>query len=106
MMVLHFIADFLMQSREMGQKKSSDPRWLLKHLWIQTWVFAVGLTFFVGPLVALLFALCNSSIHGIIDWWIWKAYKLSAHLRIKKEANQYGNPEEAYKIGVERWQYW
>jgi len=66
--VLHFVADFILQSREMGKKKSSEWRWLAAHLAIQFTVFL---------LVGWKFALANALIHGIIDKNIWNLYKLS-----------------------------
>lgn len=88
MMILHFIADFLFQSREMGQKKSSEFRWLFKHLTIQWLFFAFGLVYFVGPVVAISFATLNCIAHGVIDWYIWRGYKLFTHNRLVKESHQ------------------
>lgn len=123
-MVLHFIADFLLQSREMGQKKSSELSWLLKHLAIQTGIIFIGLAPFVGLIIALKFALLNSVVHGVIDWNVWKFYKLSAHKRIIKEIRaeylkKFGEPTwlddqsiievgapEMYKEKVTNWKYW
>lgn len=93
---LHFVADFLMQSREMGQKKSSEVKWLLKHLGIQFGVFFVGLTLFVGPTLALGYAVLNALIHGLIDWHIWRLYKAWTHYRLNKGI---GTPKE-----IKEWQ--
>jgi hypothetical protein len=111
LLVLHFIADFILQSREMGKKKSSEWRWLLAHLSIQ-----FGIFLFVG----WKFALANALVHGLIDWNIWKLYKLSAHLRINKrvdlvylvkfmEEGKHPKPsfkKNLYKKEVAGWQYW
>ncbi len=75
MMVLHFVADFILQSREMGQKKSSELSWLGKHLAIQFGIFFIGLIWFTEE--AFLFAGLNTILHGVIDWYIWKGYKWS-----------------------------
>lgn len=83
MMILHFVADFIFQSREMGQKKSSEFRWLFKHLTIQWLFFALGLIYFVGPVTAVGFATLNAVIHGIIDWNIWNLYKVYTIHRLK-----------------------
>jgi Protein of unknown function (DUF3307) len=108
-MLLHFIADFLLQSREMANKKSTELKWLFKHLGIQFGVFFVGMTwavlnFFImvtsnNPFVpqyslkTMFFAACihgfafsfvNALIHGMVHWNIWKLYKLSAWWRIRK----------------------
>lgn len=119
MFVLHFVADFIFQSREMGQKKSSEWTWLAKHLMIQHAVFLVFLAPFVGIKLALIFATVNALIHGLIDWNIWRLYKLSAHIRIKKDIavldkimvkdpmiDHEGLMEEAYQDKVKNWKYW
>lgn len=76
MFFLHFIADFLLQSREMGKKKSSNIKFLCAHVGIQMLVFFVGLLLFTTPAFAITFAVVNGLIHGIIDALIWKGYAL------------------------------
>lgn len=91
MVVLHFISDFLLQSREMGQKKSSELKWLLKHICIIFSVFLVGLITVYSAF--LKFSLLNAIIHMVIDANTWKFYKLSV---IKR------NPTAT----TETWKYW
>lgn len=79
---LHFVADFLLQSREMGKNKSSKPIVLLQHLSIQFVVFSLVLGVIYGPIQATGFALVNAMIHGVIDWNIWRGYKWFAAKRI------------------------
>lgn len=76
---LHFLADFILQPREMGKKKSSDFRWLFGHLAIQFLVFL--------PFVGWRLSLMNALAHGIIDRNIWNLYKFKVKLQIKKEVN-------------------
>lgn len=124
MMIIHFVADFLMQSREMGQKKSSEWRWLARHLLIQFSFFLFGLGVFslfaeISAQAMLLIPILNTIVHGIIDWNIWNLYKLSAHIRIKKDLaildkiivrdpmiDHEGLMKEAYDEEVKNWQYW
>lgn len=136
LMVAHFIADFLLQSREMGKKKSSEWRWLLKHLGIQFGVF-----FLVVPLVVankictqgemdfpeymndpkfwtdllipfslkagFWFSFFNALVHGLIDWNIWKLYKLSAYIRMKYEKDKHLYLKADGKTVIEdKWFYW
>lgn len=77
LLVIHFVADFLLQSREMGKTKSSNWRVLLAHLAIQATAFTLGLWPFFGLKTAIAFALLNAGVHGVIDWNIWRLYKLS-----------------------------
>jgi hypothetical protein len=88
--VVHFIADFICQPREMGKKKSYEPLWLLGHLAIQ-FVFFL----FFG----WKFALANAVIHGVIDWNIWRLYKLSV---VKRHPQL--NWNDKYQQGA--WKYW
>jgi hypothetical protein len=95
----------------MGKKKSVEVEWLLRHLAIQYCVFYIALLPFFWGHRAVFFAVFNTLIHGLIDWNIWKLYKLSAHIRIKKAAagfnpKQFHDAEEAYQDGVKNWQYW
>lgn len=90
--VTHFVADFLMQSREMGKKKSSEPVWLFKHLIIQWFMFTLSIWFF-GFFITemrtlnmiLLFPILNTIVHGIIDWNVWRLYKYSVAYRMLKD---------------------
>lgn len=111
MLVIHFVADFLLQSREMGTKKSTEFKWLLKHLAIIFVMFFVCLLIPLGPEYAFKFALYNMLIHGVIDWHIWKLYKLSAHFRIKRMLNSamlpfYAKSGAAYDVAVKNWKYY
>lgn len=74
LLLLHFIADFLCQPREMGTKKSSSLWWLSGHLAIQFVFFA--------PFTSIKFALANCAVHGVIDWFIWRGYKWSVAKRL------------------------
>ena len=112
LLITHFVADFILQSREMGKKKSSEPIWLFKHLTIQLSAFAIVLAPIVGPSRAVGFALANAVIHGVIDWNIWRGYKALVHWRLYDEKGQTWKPESQGKplhslmsdTGV--WQYW
>lgn len=111
LLTLHFVADFLLQSREMGKKKSSEPYWLALHLSIQFLVFS---------LVSWKFALANAAIHGVIDWNIWNVYKYTVKYRLlkkKREDVEYASPaewdaamagtdDEYVAIAGRNWKYW
>jgi hypothetical protein len=106
LLVTHFIADFVFQSRDMGKKKSSEPIWLFKHLAIQFSAFLIALILFTPW--ALPFALLNAAIHGIIDWHIWRFYKLYAYKAIAKNPQHpllTGNPAEPWKYQEDHW-FW
>lgn len=102
--VLHFIADFLLQSREMGQNKSEDTYWLACHLIIQMLVFAFGLMFVIGADRACAFAAINTVIHGVIDWNIWKLYKFSVKRRI--DVGHLQSTIEIKGLVLHEYKYW
>lgn len=103
LLFLHFLADFILQSREMGKKKSTSWYWLTAHLSIQFFVFA--------PYTGFNFALANALLHGVIDKNIWNLYKLIVHLRITKQLKSQGwdgsmAPGNAYQLTAQGWKYW
>lgn len=120
LLILHFVADFLFQSREMGKKKSEEPIWLIRHLFIQWFTFLIGLAFVVGPVGAIVFAAVNAIVHGVIDWNIWRLYKLSVKKRLIKNGRENveysssaeydmatgGSEEEFLRIAGRNWKYW
>lgn len=88
-LVIHFLADFLLQSREMGEKKSSSIEWLGKHVLI---VLICFLPF------GIEFAVLNAGIHAIIDGSIWNIYKISVY-------NRFPEADENYEYWKDSWFY-
>lgn len=87
-MTLHFIADFILQSRDMGKRKSENMLVLAQHLIIQFVVLFIGvyLTFmFKQPLMAFKASFVNALVHGVIDWNIWRLYKGYVLYRVKNK---------------------
>lgn len=81
LLITHFIADFLMQSREMAEKKSSEPLWLGLHIRTIVWTM-MGVAYFCGGgWMSIPFALANGTIHAVIDWMIWRNYKRRVMIR-------------------------
>jgi len=79
-----------MQSREMGQKKSNEWRWLARHLLIQFSFFLFGLGIFslfaeISVQAVLLIPILNTIVHGVIDWNIWRLYKLYVWRKLVKK---------------------
>ena len=60
-MLVHWVADFVMQTAEMVKGKSSSNRWLLAHTSTYTIVMAV-LT--LNP----IYALVNGVLHTVVDY--------------------------------------
>jgi len=79
LLVAHYIADFLLQSREMATKKSTDSDYLMEHVFIYGCAMWVASCFFTaGPPAMFQFVLINMIAHGFIDWGIWRLYKKHA----------------------------
>lgn len=91
-MFAHFVSDFIFQSREMGKQKSEKFTVLFDHLSIiTTGMLAAGILVFRDLQDAAIFAVVNSIVHGVIDWNIWKLYKIYAMGRIKNDAQEIAN---------------
>ena len=105
--ISHWVGDFLLQSREMGQKKSQDKGILLEHLYIITGVLIIpAILVFNNPILSIWFCIANALFHGIIDWYIWRFYKA----RIIRKYPMY-HPEqvkEYKKLGtiIPEFKYW
>jgi hypothetical protein len=77
----HFIGDFIFQSRDMGRRKSENSSVLVLHGLILFGIIA-PITLFLN--LSLWFAVSNSILHMLIDWFIWRGYKL----RMSKNINR------------------
>lgn len=92
--VLHFIADWALQSKEMSRNKSLKLKVLLQHASIHLGVFSIGLLIITSLKTALVFALVNAAVHALVDWYIWRGYKISVVLRAH------------ILIPIEKWNEW
>ncbi len=104
MFACHFVADFLLQSREMGKTKSTKFNVLLQHIGIQWLVMVFSLSFCVKINLACELGTLNAVVHGIIDWNIWRLYKWSAYYRIKKGIDKH--LQLSYEGPIKQEQQW
>lgn len=102
---LHFIADFVLQPREMAKNKSSDMTWLFGHIVIQVLTFWIGLYPFIGFLFAGVFAIVNGIIHAFIDGFIWKGYGLLVWLRNRKSGFNVQQLKQNRRFWEDHWFY-
>lgn len=102
MFFLHFLADFVLQSREMGQKKSTEVNWLFGHTAILWTIFFIGLAQVMSPLAAYQIATLNALVHALIDWNIWKLYKW----QVMKRLQGLGLDDERLEYEKTHYEYW
>lgn len=109
MLFLHFIADFVLQSRKMGKEKSNSFGYLFGHIMIQFGVMFIGLLFKLNMLQAYQISGLNALIHGIIDWNIWKLYKRRVIQKVKNSDlfahDMYGLTKHGENI-LSQYEYW
>lgn len=108
MFILHFIADFLLQSREMGKNKSSNYTYLFKHISIIFAVIFIGLIPFLGLKLAFVFAFYNALVHMIIDKFIWNIYKLMVYKSFLRDFIKTGqsNKDEYIAIRTDKFKFY
>lgn len=91
---LEWIGDFLLQSRQIAERKSQEPRALLIHSILLTIPISIA-----GPIIGLpmipfiWFLLFNMLIHAAIDWNIWKGYKFYLFYKTKREGGWQNDQE-------------
>jgi len=96
LLLSHFIADFLLQSREMAKEKSNNLGVLIKHCLIQFTIPLIILSCFAQSWLIVIVCILNAVIHGIIDWNIWGLYKSTVLWR----STSYSEEDLA------KWKYW
>jgi len=101
--IAHFIADFLLQSRQMGKEKSEKFPVLIAHVCIQITFMYIGLLFVLPITVAASIAILNGLVHGAIDWNIWKGYKWTVKRWLENNPDHV-DTIEFKETGV--WKYW
>lgn len=88
LVIVHYIADFIFQTREMGTKKSSSIKWLSLHVLVYITVFVTFTLIFVDSNISfseqyLKWFIVNGILHWITDFF---SSKLSSYFyKNKKE---------------------
>lgn len=85
----HILGDAILQSRDMGEKKSSDIFVLFTHICIVSCVNAISAFLFLPAEAAVLFVLFNAVAHFMIDGSIWNIYKW----KVKRQARKIWDTE-------------
>jgi L-lactate permease len=98
-LLAHFVADFLLQDREMGKNKSEKISVLAQHVAVNVFVTTIFLVPFVGLEKALIFSSLNGLVHGFVDWNIWRSYKAYAMRKIKEDAQAMAKKKHLTLVG-------
>lgn len=85
LLVAHFVADFLLQSHDMSQRKSVEFKVLFMHCGIQAGVVSIFSLFLFPWEQALWIGGFNAVLHALVDWNIWRAYK--RYVKAKRPEN-------------------
>ena len=88
LLTFHYISDFLLQSREMGENKSKSIKWLSLHVFVYTTAMSFGFHILSGfcyspesILKVVNFFLITFSTHWITDFITSKISKIGrAHV--------------------------
>jgi hypothetical protein len=95
--LIHWVADFLLQTQKMAINKSKDNYWLFLHVLVYSLIwFFIGL-FFFNIIIVLLFSIITFICHFITDYftsrWTSKLYK---------QEKYYGFPAFFSVIGLDQ----
>lgn len=74
----HFVSDFIFQTQQMAENKSTSIKWLSKHVGVYTLTFLpfiILLMNYVSVFWAIIWWLVNSGLHWITDYGTSKLNK-------------------------------
>jgi hypothetical protein len=85
LMIVHVVSDWLLQDRETAKNKSHNFKYLFPHLFIIHIGLMIWGFFFAGfnHKQTFIFSIANCTLHGIIDWNIWKVYAITVRKRFE-----------------------
>lgn len=67
-MLIHFLADFGLQTHDQATNKSTSNIWLAKHVGVYSLIWLVATIPIFGILGAILFSVCTFTTHYITDF--------------------------------------
>lgn len=108
--LFHFLADWVLQSPQMGREKSSKFKVLCQHIGIIYFVLCFGMVYFIGWKEATILASINALTHAVIDWNIWRLYRVTVWARnrstpvseLQKNYKYWLDPVFGYFLGVDQ----
>lgn len=102
----HIIGDALLQSREMGENKSSNFYVLFSHVSIISVVNGFFAMWFLPPMATINFVILNAVGHFAIDGAIWNLYKLKVRIKARKDFRSQWLLEDHQKIDEGHFNSW
>lgn len=101
-LMAHFVADFLFQSRKMGEGKSTSLYWLTLHILTYTAIYAMISVWFLQPVLGWMhfvgYIIINALFHFCTDFC---TSKLTTYFYQKAEMAKMNNdlsPEQKLKV--------
>jgi fatty acid desaturase len=84
---IHFVADFLFQSRQMGVKKSRNIYWLFAHVYVYSIITFLGWIYFFNLNIKMSFELISLTVfsHFLTDYI---TSKLSSKFYLKSKKSK------------------
>lgn len=90
----HFIGDYVLQSRWMGENKSKEMWPLVAHISVYTLVLGIGMSIIFGLSFGVMYALINGVLHMAVDF---------VTSRIARKAYEDGNMGKFWRtIGMDQ----
>jgi hypothetical protein len=96
---IHFIADFIFQTRNMGKNKGKNIYWLLTHVLVYTTITIFGWALLIDSVDILYLFLLTFSTHFATDFI---TSKVSGYCYIKSLETKHNN----YKSSKWEWRFW
>ena len=81
-LIVHFLADFALQTHEQATKKSTEMKWLLYH--ISTYTFVWSIVFFILPI--------REGVNNFFGWWIFTLLIFLTHFLTDFITSRIGTP--------------
>jgi len=98
LLFVHWVADFLLQTKNMAINKSKEVGWLTFHVAVYSLTWFILLSFIYGIEKSFIFSAMTFSLHFITDFWTSKWTS-----KLYRDSKFYGFPSFFSVIGLDQW---